>query len=180
MNIRVTIFAVLVLVQFLVPGWMIYQQERTLHDGRQFKFKTAPVDPYDAFRGRYVALRFEAETLSSPELKDAVEKLGHRSKVWVQFEADSNGFARIKRVSGTSISGGDVIIASMQWRGLHLPFDRFYMDETEAETAYRDNNRREHANAYALVRILDGRAALEDLYIENKPIREFLRKPAVK
>ena len=29
MNIRVTIFAVLVLVQFLVPGWMIYQQSST-------------------------------------------------------------------------------------------------------------------------------------------------------
>ena len=44
--------------QFSVMGLMIARREMTLRNGVVCRFLTAPVDPYDAFRGRYVALNF--------------------------------------------------------------------------------------------------------------------------
>ena len=152
---------------------MIFRQEQILQHGRVFKFKTAPVDPYDAFRGRYVALRFTAETEAGKSFADS-----SRHSLWVQFETDDKGFAKVKRVSTESLTGDDVVAGMSGWGGIHFPFDRYYMDEKaapEAEAAYRANSRREHENAYATVRILNGHAALEELYIDEKPIREFLR-----
>ena len=177
MNLRLLIFVPLVLIQFAVPGWMIFHQEQILQHGRVFKFQTAPVDPYDAFRGRYVALQFAAESAANKG-----SDYSHR-KLWVQFEMDGKGFAKVRLVSAEPLTGDDVVVAKSRWGRLHFPFNRYYMDEKvapEAETAYRANSRSNHENAYATVRILNGHAALEELFIDNKPIREFLRTEAKK
>ena len=168
MNLRLLIFIPLAVIQLAVPGWMIYRQEQVLQHGREFKFQTAPVDPTDAFRGRYVALQFAVASSSDDKTPDG--------KVWVRFEADEKGFAKIQEESNAPLAGDDVVIAARRGGRLHFPFDRYYMEEKaapEAEAAYRDNS--EHQNAYASVRILNGHAAIEELYIDNKPIREFLR-----
>ena len=173
MNLRLLIFVPLALIQLAVPGWMIFRQEQILKNGQVFKFKTAPVDPYDAFRGRYVALRFTAETEADKRFADS-----GRHRLWVQFEADEKGFAKVKRASKEPLTGNDVVAITSRWGRLQFPFDRYYMAEKaapEAETAYRANSRRDHENAYATVRILNGHAALEELYIDDKPVREFLR-----
>ena len=169
MNLRLLIFIPLAVIQLAVPGWMIYRQEQILQHGSEFKFQTAPVDPYDAFRGRYVALQFAVASSSNYNI--------HR-KVWVRFEADDKGFAKIKEVCNTPLAGDDAVMATSRYGRLHFPFDRYYMEEMaapKAEAAYRDNSRSRHQNAYVTVRILNGHAAIEELYIDNKPIREFLR-----
>ena len=173
MNFRLLVFIPLAAIQLLVPGWMIHREEQTLRHGRVFKLKTMPVDPYDAFRGRYVALRFEAE--SNPV--QSMSGVGTKS-VWVRLETDSNSFASVKEVSATPLAGDDVIAAKYTYGRLEFPFNAYYMDEDKApaaEAAYRANSSRAHENAYATVRVLNGHAALEELYIDDKPIREFLR-----
>lgn len=169
MNLRLLLFIPLAVVQLTVPGWMINRQEQILHHGREFKFKTAPVDPYDAFRGRYVALLFAVASSSDH---------GTNRKVWVRFDVDDKGFAKIREESETSLAGDDVVMATRRGDTLHFPFDRYYMEEhaaSKAEAAYRTNSRSEHQKAYAIVRILNGQAAIEELYIDDKPIREFLQ-----
>ena len=55
MNKRNGILLGLVVVaaaQLAVPAWMIAGRELTLREGQVFKFRTRPVDPADAFRGR--------------------------------------------------------------------------------------------------------------------------------
>jgi len=61
MNIKLRLgcYLVAVLAQVAVPATMIWGRERTLAVGSVYKFRTQPVDPYDAFRGRYVSLRIE-------------------------------------------------------------------------------------------------------------------------
>ena len=51
-------FILLVLVQLFVPANMILEQEDILKNGTPYKFKTAPIDPYDPFRGKYVWLGY--------------------------------------------------------------------------------------------------------------------------
>ena len=58
-----------------------------------------------------------------------------------------------------------------------LPFDRYYMEEKlapAAEAAYRQNSGREKRDAYVVVRIRSGRAVIEDLFICEKPILEYI------
>ena len=60
------LFAAAVVAQWAAPLSMIFRSERVLSGGQAFKFKTAPVDPVDAFRGRYIALNFDVAAPIEP------------------------------------------------------------------------------------------------------------------
>ena len=200
MKIRVALLIVVGLLQLAVPGWMICQQEQTLRLGKEFKFETEPVDPYDVFRGRYVALRFKAADVKQ---KPEEVEIPRGTKVNVAVKTNEAGFAEVCGVSRNSLEGDNVFQAkalyvydaSVQIPGIldtsdkkdknskilrvEFPFERYYMEETrapEAEKAYRSANRRGSPHqTYAVVRIWHGNAALADLMIDGQPIREYLR-----
>ena len=181
MNIRVALFLSVGLVQLAVPGWMIFEQEQTLRLCTEFIFQTEPVDPYDIFRGRYVALRFKAEDVEQKAGAD----LSNGCKVFVSVKNSPTGFAEVERISLTPIKGDNVFQATVQngWRSknLHLnfPFHSYYMEETHApaaEQAYRKANlRNSKQQTWAVVRLRHGNAALADLIIDGQPIRDYLR-----
>lgn len=184
-------FVALVVAQIAVPVGQIRKYEDILRTGAVYKFRTAPVDPYDAFRGRYVALNY-ADT-SAALLRG--EKIDYRAPAYVALRKDNAGFAQFVEVSGTPPVEGDYLrVEYLYPKGpggsaalFRLPFDRFYMEETKApraEAAYRKyGNRRDRtADAtYVIVRVKNGRGVIEDLYVKNKPIRDFLaEKTAIK
>ncbi|MGH7599460.1 MAG: GDYXXLXY domain-containing protein [bacterium] len=174
------LFAVLSVFQLTVPVWMIANREMTLRHGRQFRFRAAPVDPYDAFRGRYVALQFEQNSAPVP----VDEKMAMNQKVYAELAEDEQGFARIAKVSAKRPSDEAYVqcrVSSITDSLVYLqfPFDRYYMDEKlapAAEAAYREHSRREVRGVYVTARVKDGNAVLEELFIEGIPILEFLRK----
>jgi hypothetical protein len=49
-----------------------------------------------------------------------------------------------------------------------------------AEQAYRENSRRDQQNAYVTVRVRNGDSALEQLYIANQRLTDYLRARATK
>jgi hypothetical protein len=60
---------------------------------------------------------------------------------------------------------------------LQMPFDRYYMDEADApaaEAVYRRHSRGDKRDAALVVRIRDGRAVIEALLVDGKPIETFL------
>src|SRR2546427_45739 len=62
--------------------------------------------------------------------------------------------------------------------GVIFPFNRFWVTEKDApaaEKAYRENSQRTKQNAYMTVRVRNGDAALEQLYIDNQPLADYLR-----
>lgn len=190
MNLRMVLLIVVGVIQLAVPGWMVFEQEQTLRLGTEYKFQTAPVDPYDLFRGRYVALRFTAQTVKQ---EPGEETFPSNSKVYVAVKADKAGFAKVERVSLKPIKGDNVFQAKLRWISragntpkepfdqLHLefPFDKYFMEETlapQAEQAYRAANRRNSDNqTWALVRLRRGKTALVDLIVDGQPIRDYLR-----
>ncbi len=175
-------FVIVVCAQLAVPAYMIHEREVTLREGRAYRFECAPVDPYDAFRGRYVALavteRQFAGWSGSP--------LERGRRVYALLSEDEAGFADIVSLSLQPPAQGDYIRATVQWvvsgKGainLRLPFDRYYMDENlapQAERAYRQGNRAGENKAYITVRVRNGAAVLEELYIEDLPIRDYLSR----
>jgi uncharacterized membrane-anchored protein len=183
-NLRVLVFIVVALAQLSVPTIMVWGRVQTLAHGRVWKLKTAPIDPEDVIRGRYVALRFAAESFPAPEPK--ADHVAPGSSVYVVLKEDADGFAQVDRFSPTPLKGDNVVKATMGYwsdnaQRISLPFDRFWVTEKiapEAERAYRENSRRGKENAYVTVRVRNGDAMLEQLYIDNQPLPDYLRAQA--
>ena len=176
------VFCCLAALQIAAPTSMIVRREATLRDGRLFRFRTAPVDPYDAFRGRYVALAMAEDAAPLP---DDV-RLVRSQKVYATIKEDEDGFAKLTGATLDRPDGNAYVKATVRSSRdglvrLRLPFDRYYMDETaapEAERAYRKHSARESRDAYVAVRIKNGFAVIEELYVGGKPIAEFIAEEA--
>jgi uncharacterized membrane-anchored protein len=176
-KLRLIIFILLALAQIAVPASMIWKRQRTLHEGRLWKFRSAPVDPIDAMRGRYLVLRFEAEQFACSE------KLPYANTAYVKLKEDTDGFAVVDQVGETRTEGDDMVQAEgfhcYDGKGyLRFSFDRLWVTEASApaaEKAYAEHSRREKVDAYATVRVMAGDAGIEELYIAGQPLREYLR-----
>jgi len=170
-------FIILVLVQLFVPASMIFQQEDIVKNGKAFKFKTAPIDPYDPFRGKYVSLRYADVDIEVENIED----WERHEKVFVSLAEDANGFATINSISKEIPNTGSEYLAvkirrlSRNKVFVDYPFDRFYMEESkayEAEILARDTRRDTSQVAYALVRIKNGNAVLENVMINDISLKE--------
>jgi len=176
--LRILIFGAVALAQLAVPAAMVWQREQTLNQGRVWKFRTAPVDPVDVIRGRYIALRFAAEEFTAPSKFEAGD-----SSVYAVLKEGTDGFAEIDHLTTKSGLTDDAVpVESVGWYGgkqqVRFPFNKFWVAETNAaaaERAYSENNRRDNQNAYVTVRVRNGDAALDQLYIDNQPLSDYLR-----
>ena len=176
---RLIVFVFLALAQLAVPGSLIWKREHTLRLGSVWKFRTAPVDPIDAFRGRYVSLQFDVETqqVSPPE------NAGYGDTVFVTLKQNAEGFAEIDQVLSSKPSGDAFLEAKLSGKSISLPFDKYWVTERDApaaEAAYQNLSRRGQQNAFASVRVFRGDAALEQLYLDNQPLGDYLRANAGK
>ncbi len=180
------LFVLVCVGQWWLPGAAVVQHQRALRDGTVYRFRTAPVDPVDPFRGRYVALDFDAARIPNP---GGVPDDNGRW-LYVRIEVAADGFARLVSPSLSRPEDGDYL--RVQARGstdegliVELPFERYYLDERlapEAERVYRQSSRQTDAEArpaYVTVRVLGGTAVLDELYLDGLPVRERLRASAV-
>ncbi|MEM8845949.1 MAG: GDYXXLXY domain-containing protein [Bacteroidota bacterium] len=179
-----SLFILMVLVQLFVPANMIWNNEDVLRTGKEFKFKTAPIDPNDPFRGKYIFLSFDNITVEIPKEHDW--KRGEA--IYVSIKEDNNGFAIIDSVSRKEpqqtqdfVKAEVGFINSYQvdkvTMNIRYPFERFYMEESkayDAEITYRETRRDTTKTAYALVNVKEGDAVLKDVLIDGVPIAELV------
>jgi uncharacterized membrane-anchored protein len=176
----------MVLAQWLLPWWTIRGSERILREGRPFLFRTAPIDPHDPIRGEYVELRFALEDETYP-LIDGLPVGGDRTMFITLKEVD--GEAAIEKLRFEPPTDGAPYLAcavntwidadSNSFAQVYLPFDRFYLEEgtgrrTEELIGDRTWGEGPELPAYALVRVLDGQAVIEDLIVGDRPLREWV------
>ncbi len=179
-RILIGLFFCVAAVQIITPLSMIRRQEAVLKEGVPFKFKTAPVDPFDAFRGRYVALRLEQETVPRPK----GFTLTRGQVVYAPIAVDEEGFAVFPEVLTERPAGVPYIQTKVRYLShdkihLDLPIDRYYMEEKAAPVAdriYWRRRGRDRQDAYAVVRVKDGQAVLEALYVGGRRIEEAVRE----
>lgn len=167
-------------IQIVTPLSMITKRETVLKNGEQFKFKTAPVDPYDAFRGRYVALRIEGDNVPVPK----ESKLKYGQTVYAIINTDEQGFAKFAAVTTDKPQGKSYIQAKVRYISggkayLDLSIDRYYMEEKAAPSAeriYRQYSQRGKEEAYVIIRVKDGFAVIENLYVRGQRIEDIVRQ----
>ncbi|WNJ17633.1 GDYXXLXY domain-containing protein [Pontibacter sp. G13] len=180
-KIIIAIFGLVALAQLFVPAQMIWNREQVLVQGVSYKFKTEPIDPVDPFRGRYVWLNF-SEDRFQPTAEE-FEAYEYGEAYYLSFEVDAQGFAKI--VSADSIPPADTeaflkteITYKRNWDSTYTlqfdyPFDQFYMEESIApiaEEAFRAANRDSIRNTYAIVRIHQGTAIVDEVMVDDIPL----------
>lgn len=182
-------FFVVMFLYLAYPAYLIATHEDILTTGEVYRFKPRPVDPYDAFRGKYIVLSYEQNSLSYP---NAAEIFDFNSKAYLKVEKDAQGFAKITDAYTHAPEISNYIEVNVNHTDpnviyYNLPITRYYMNEDyalAAEKAYNDMLRQQNRNdsdsttvaAYVDVRVKDGMAIIEELYLQGEPIMEFLRK----
>jgi uncharacterized membrane-anchored protein len=178
---KTIILIILAVLQLGIPLAMIAKYEAVMKYGREYKFKCAPVDPVDRLRGRYVALRFEAEPASCEVYENRCRS------IWVSIEKDENGFVKIKESSLVKPAQGDSIKMKIPPFGRpNFPFDKYFMNEAlapAAEEVYRKHTRlgdisgeKYLSDCYLVVKVWRGSATAVALMVGDKPIEELARE----
>ncbi len=184
----IILFAVMALAQLFVPFKMIFDREKVLSEGYTFKFKTAPIDPSDPFRGKYITLNFAENNF---EVTDG-ETWHNGQTAYVLLAKDTNGFAKIMDVVKELPSESDNCVKAkvnyvatkkdfgktIQELNFEYPFERFYMEESKAplaESMYWEVSRDTTKITYASVNIQNGKAVLKDVFIGDVSIRELVK-----
>ncbi|MGK2864282.1 MAG: GDYXXLXY domain-containing protein [Chitinophagaceae bacterium] len=177
-------FILVSLTQLCIPAKMILDKEEILDTGIEYKFKTAPIDPSDPFRGKYITLSYDENTVEIQNEKDWVKD----ETIYVFFTADNDGFAKIKSISKEKPTGNqDFLRAKVSFvtsngsnkLTIDYSFSRFYMEESKAynaELTYRQSLQDTSQMTYALVNIKSGDAVLKDVLIDGISISEIVKK----
>ncbi|PSR55679.1 hypothetical protein AHMF7605_20305 [Adhaeribacter arboris] len=176
-------FFLVALVQLYVPAKMILDQEEILKTGTPFKFKTAPIDPNDPFRGKYITLNYAENEVVVPKEENWL--MGE--PIYVSLQTDKAGFIKIKAVAKEKPANNQAFVKAKvgyvtdngsRRLTIDYPFDRFYMEESkayDAEQAYQQAQRDTSQVTYALVSIKNGNAVLKDVFIGSTSISEVVK-----
>lgn len=182
-KVLLPLFILVALAQLYVPAKMIWDKEDVLDSGKEYKFKTAPIDPSDPFRGKYIILSYDENIIEIP----SDHNWTRGEIIYVSMIEDNEGFAKIKSISKEKIDLNQNFvkakvgfITSFDTTKLTIdyPFDRFYMEESkayDAELTYRESQRDTTKITYALVNVKNGDAVLKDVLIDGIPIRELVK-----
>jgi uncharacterized membrane-anchored protein len=147
------ILAVFILLQLLVPGYMVFRHYDTLITGEAYKFIVEPYDPYDPFRGRYVALSAEQNLYGDGR--------------YAMLAQDAEGYAIISGWSEEKPRDGAYVT--------DISLDRYYMNEAMAPEAERlQRDLAETDRMYLLVKVKSGNYVIEGLYLNDVPIEQVL------
>lgn len=174
----------MVLAQLYVPASMIFQKERVITQGTAYKFRTAPIDPNDPFRGKYITLSFNETGVKVENAED----WNYADEVFVFLTTDSSGYAMIQSITKEMPKDRNdyikanidyILTDSLSTVFVRYPFDRFYMEESKApvaETIYNEAAIDSNQVAYALVMVRNGDAVVRDVVIDGVSIVELTRQ----
>jgi uncharacterized membrane-anchored protein len=172
--VKIAILVVLCLAQLAAAGSSIVKYETTLRSGALYRIRSIPIDPADAFRGRYVAV---SPSITIPAPIDA-----ETERLLLRIQSGERGYV----VLATDDEG--IASAWPQWTAtaqdatrtgytINFSFDRYYMNEQaapEAENQFRAAARRNSASrAWLTVRVRNGAGVIEGLFVDGVPIEQL-------
>ena len=187
-KLSLIVLGILIAAQIAIPFSMIRSRENILRNGELFRFKTRPIDPADPFQGRYVRLGFEDDYI--PCSKDDKPDLAYKMPIYAMLKIDEEGFAYLtgwsrEKPIESHFMKTRYLGEKNDWNRrdrkslyqgirIDIPFDRYYMDEVKApraERLVRESTR--STNCWVNVRILDGKAVIEDVFAEGQSLRDL-------
>ena len=160
-KLRMPALIVVIIIQLFAPAYMIANKYYIINTGEEFRFRVSPVDPSDAFRGRYVALN---AAQSGEPLKGRYGILA----------VGADGFAEIASATDKKPSSGSYVKSSDSiW--FILPINRYYMDEKLAPEAELLTRRVvSEKETFVTVRVKNGELVITGLFVGGVAIEEAI------
>lgn len=179
-RVRLLLFVLVAVIQLTVPLYMVWLWDDTLLTGSQYQWQTAPVDPYDALRGRYLDLQFK-ETTGTVAFN---EYLSYGQTAYATIGVNAHGYAYINRVSANKPETGDYVeVRTLAVSGdkvhVAVPFKRYYIQENLAPLAEEAYHKSSGKDGSVTVRIKNGRGVVEQLYIGKQTLADYLHSTGV-
>ncbi len=178
-KVILVLFILIALVQLYVPAKMIINRESILASGKEYKFRTVPIDPNDPFRGKYIVLNYKENTaaVSSPK------EWHNNEEIYVLLFVNTEGYVVVRGITKEKPENAAFVKANISYVNageksvvIDYPFNRFYMEESKAYEAEKEYNRAQRDTrhvTYGLVNIKDGEAVLKDVMIGGKSVRDL-------
>jgi uncharacterized membrane-anchored protein len=183
-KLAITGFIILCAIQLYIAGGMIIANETLLVEGKIIKLRTAPLDPNDPFRGKYIILNLLDNLVEVSEAGDWT----YGDVAYVTFREDAQGFALTDQLSKSEPAGtqdylkvkvtGIIDRPEEQKVYIAFPFDRFYMEEKkapEAERIYREALSDTSKVTYAQVHLKNGSGVLSDVFIGDRSLVQLIK-----
>ncbi|WP_298426498.1 GDYXXLXY domain-containing protein [uncultured Kordia sp.] len=176
------LFGLMVLAQIVASAQIVYKYERTIASNNVYKFKTAPVDPNDPFRGKYITLDYQINSFKTSD-----ESWDDYDVGYAYFSKDENGFAVLETLvkEPYSASKFDYIQVEINnhydgYIHFDLPLDRYYMEESkayDAEVLSRELNRNGTTDdIYAVIHIESNIHVLTDVVVNGVSMKDAVAK----
>ncbi|MBX2928368.1 MAG: GDYXXLXY domain-containing protein [Saprospiraceae bacterium] len=177
-------FIGLCILYLALPSSLIWRQERILREGAVYRFRLEPVDPADAFRGRYLDLNLNVPAFP---MKDSTIEYGQ--KLFIALERDAAGLAQFASLHKTPPTDKDYLSAYLSYFSEEEVFvylsdetTRYYLNEKLAPLADKwyaellNQTERDTALVTLDLRVRKGKALIEQVYFEGMPVEEYIRK----
>lgn len=181
-KIKTIAFFVSMLLMLAVPIYMVASYEAVLKRGTTFSFTPRPIDPFDAFRGRYVILRFDQEEISHSNAENTF-KAG--DEVFLELIKGSHDETLFGGLSHHPYEQGDYLRVRVRYVwddkvGISFPFDRYYMNEDLAPEAERmlgwaGRDELDSLQVTVNVKVRDGEGMIDGMYVNGQTIEDYLK-----
>ena len=199
MSIKKGLFFAYAAIIVLIPAYIAVSSQNVLNNGKLYKFKPMAYDPFDPFRGKFLRVNYERNNIPTKfDFKEGqtvyvsigVDKEGFaffeeafksppKHKAYLKSTVEWAGFDELlQRQIEMAIEDDDFDLSSIDTRSvvnIKIPdnMNKFFINEDDAGRAEKVFFR-EQANIYIGVRVLDGEARLEDIYVRDQPILDYL------
>ncbi|MEN0006174.1 MAG: GDYXXLXY domain-containing protein [Bacteroidota bacterium] len=185
-HLRIIFFIIVMGIYLWFPAQLIRSNEIVLAEGYTCDMSLQPIDPYDAFRGRYIILSYDATASLG------VDTVAYGIPLYVTLKSDSLGYCAFDKAYPSPPEAPYIRVPSYGglnydrvWLQLPQDMKRFYLNEEIAplaEEAFRElqRTRREmgttEVTAFARLKVLDGKVRVEQVYFEGQPVAEYVRE----
>lgn len=182
-TLRLALLALVFVAQLGYPAYLLARHERTLAAGETLRFACRMTDAAVALRGHYIVLDCPPLCVSTPP----GQRFLSGDPIYVGFARDETGPARPVTVSrerpdqGTYLRTRAAGWSEAKGVAIDLPFRRYYLGEDLAAVAaqsFAASGDNVELEARIDVRVRNGRAVLEELYLGGLPVREYLEREA--
>jgi hypothetical protein len=174
-------FAVVAMAQLFVPGWMISTMADIAKTGNEFNFKVSHNRAGASLQGSYIWLSFEAN-----KFKVDKKDWDNNQSVFVIFDKDSEGFARVKSVTKEKPAGTNDWVKAMAYLNrkdssflrLTYPFSNYYVpnaNTSEAEKAFDKAMNDSFKTITLKINIRENQFLAGDLMVDSVKVSEFLK-----
>ena len=199
MTIKKGLFFAFAAIILLVPVYVVIQSQNVLNNGKLYKFKPMAYDPFDPFRGKFLRVNYETNNIPTKfdfeegekaYVSIGVDKDGFaffeeafksppKKRDYLETTIDWAGVDRnLQRQIDAAIELDDFDISSLDTRStvrIEIPdnMNKFFINEDYALDAEKVLQR-ERQNIYIGVRILDGEVRLDNIFVHDQAIIEYI------